>query len=127
MGSQPSASRDSRAESSRPWPITTCMWLWTTWESSSRFTRLSFTGSSTICIEGSPRRLPPPTARRLFEVMTEGWLLGIEIGGTKLKLGLGRREAGLCALERRSVEPSGGAAAILDEIKRTFRLLLEQN
>ena len=46
--------------------------------------------------------------------MAEGWLLGIEIGGTKLQLGLGRRDAGLCVLERRSVEPSDGAAAILD-------------
>lgn len=59
--------------------------------------------------------------------MAEGWLLGIEIGGTKLQLGLGRRDAGLSLLERRSVEPSGGAAAILDQIKRTFRSLLENN
>ncbi len=59
--------------------------------------------------------------------MAEGWLLGIEIGGTKLQLGLGRRDAGLQVLERRSVEPSDGAAAILDQIKRTFRFLLDKN
>jgi glucokinase len=59
--------------------------------------------------------------------MALGWLLGIEIGGTKLQLGLGRRDAGLRMLERRSIEPSGGAAAILDQIKQTFRFLLEKN
>jgi glucokinase len=58
--------------------------------------------------------------------MTEGWLVGIEIGGTKLQLGLGRRDAGLQVLERRSVEPSNGAAAILDQIKQTFQFLLEK-
>jgi hypothetical protein len=70
--------------------------------------------------------LLPPAARRLIEVMTEGWLVGIEIGGTKLQLGLGRRDAGLQVLERRSVEPSNGAAAILDQIKQTFQFLLEK-
>jgi glucokinase len=58
--------------------------------------------------------------------MANDWLLGIEIGGTKLQLGLGRRGAGLLLLERRGIEPSGGAVAILEQIKQTFRFLLEK-
>ena len=41
--------------------------------------------------------------------MNEEWLLGIEIGGTKLQLGLGRVGAGLEMLERRRVDPARGA------------------
>jgi glucokinase len=51
-------------------------------------------------------------------------LLGIEIGGTKLQLGLGRGDGRLLALERRRVEPARGARAILDQIREAFQILL---
>jgi glucokinase len=59
--------------------------------------------------------------------MAGDWLLGIEIGGTKLQLGIGRMGEGLRALERRRIEPARGAAAILDQIRETFYFLLEQS
>ena len=37
----------------------------------------------------------------------EGWLLGIEVGGTKLQLGIGRADGSLAALER--LERQSGA------------------
>ena len=40
------------------------------------------------------------------------WLLGIEIGGTKLQVGLGRRPGVIDVLERRVVEPGRGAEGI---------------
>ena len=53
-------------------------------------------------------------------------LLGIEIGGTKLQLGIGPGDGTLRALERRQVDPRRGAAGILDQIKTAFRPLLQQ-
>ena len=45
--------------------------------------------------------------------------LGIEIGGTKLQLGVGSgRDGELAALVRHDVDPRQGAAGILDEIER---------
>ena len=38
--------------------------------------------------------------------MAEPWLLGIEIGGTKLQLGIGRGRGEVVALERLAVDPS---------------------
>ena len=58
--------------------------------------------------------------------MNEEWLLGIEIGGTKLQLGLGRVGAGLEMLERRRVDPARGATAILDQIREGFGSLLRR-
>ena len=54
----------------------------------------------------------------------EGWLLGIEVGGTKLQLGIGRADGKLAALERLSVDPARGAKGILDQIEAAFRTLL---
>jgi glucokinase len=56
--------------------------------------------------------------------MSADWLLGIEIGGTKLQLGLGRPVEGLQTLERRRVEPQRGATAILEQIREAFQTLL---
>ena len=53
-------------------------------------------------------------------------LLGIEIGGTKLQLGLGRADGRLLALERRPIRPEGGAEAILQQIAEAFEPLLAQ-
>jgi glucokinase len=50
--------------------------------------------------------------------------LGIEIGGTKLQLGLGRGDGLILALERRTIEPARGAAGILTEIADAFRVLV---
>jgi glucokinase len=58
--------------------------------------------------------------------MAEDWLLGIEVGGTKLQLGISRRDGSLQALERLRVEPARGAAAILDQIRSGFRALLKR-
>ena len=48
--------------------------------------------------------------------MSEFWVLGIEIGGTKLQLGIGQGQGSLLALDRLRVDPSRGAAGILDQI-----------
>jgi glucokinase len=52
--------------------------------------------------------------------MTEPLFLGIEIGGTKLQLGLGRGDGRLLALDRRLVDPARGAEGILREIVDRF-------
>ena len=52
------------------------------------------------------------------------WVLGIEIGGTKLQLGIGRGQGDLVVLERLTVEPSRHAAGILDQIRYAFPILL---
>jgi len=56
--------------------------------------------------------------------MAEPWVLGIEIGGTKLQLGIGQGQGSVAALERLLVEPSRGAAGILDQILAAFPTLL---
>jgi glucokinase len=53
------------------------------------------------------------------------WVLGIEIGGTKLQLGIGRGHGDLVVLERLPVDPSQHAAGILDQIRQTFPTLLQ--
>jgi glucokinase len=58
--------------------------------------------------------------------MTEHWLLGIEVGGTKLQLGIGRADGSLQALERLSVVPDRGALAILKQIRHAWLSLLER-
>jgi glucokinase len=52
------------------------------------------------------------------------WVLGIEIGGTKLQLGLGRGHGDLVGLERLPVDPSRHAAGILDQIQQAVPGLL---
>jgi glucokinase len=59
--------------------------------------------------------------------MADVWLLGIEIGGTKLQLGLGRADGSLRAIERLRVDPARGASAILDQILAAFHALLERS
>ncbi len=54
----------------------------------------------------------------------DAWVLGIEIGGTKLQLGIGQGHGDLVVLERLSVEPSRHAAGILDQIRYAFPILL---
>ena len=56
----------------------------------------------------------------------EGWLLGIEVGGTKLQLGIGRADGRLAALERLSVDPARGATGILDQIESAYRSLQQR-
>jgi glucokinase len=58
--------------------------------------------------------------------MSTPWLLGIEIGGTKLQLGIGQGQGSLLALERLAVDPARGAAGILDQIQTGFKALLAQ-
>jgi glucokinase len=52
--------------------------------------------------------------------------LGIEIGGTKLQLGLGEGDGHIVALKRHEVRPAAGAAAILDQIQEAVPPLLAQ-
>jgi glucokinase len=53
--------------------------------------------------------------------------LGIEIGGTKLQLAVGHKGGGrLTALERHPVDPSRGAAGILEQIEQTAAALLQR-
>src|SRR4051794_36534596 len=56
--------------------------------------------------------------------MADSLLLGIEIGGTKLQLGLGRGDGRLLAVERRTVETAHGALGILDQLTEGFAPLL---
>jgi glucokinase len=56
--------------------------------------------------------------------MSEFWALGIEIGGTKLQLGIGQGQGSLLALDRLRVDPSRRAAGILEQIKDTVPRLL---
>jgi glucokinase len=51
-------------------------------------------------------------------------LLGIEIGGTKLQLGLGHGDGRILALERRTIVPAEGAAGILGQITEAVGPLL---
>lgn len=54
--------------------------------------------------------------------------LGIEIGGTKLQLGVGRGDGDeLIALERRDVDPARGAAGILEQIESTAAGLMQKH
>jgi glucokinase len=50
-------------------------------------------------------------------------LLGIEIGGTKLQLGVGRGDGKLVAIERLEVQPKLGAEGILKQIEAAGRVL----
>lgn len=54
------------------------------------------------------------------------WLLGIEVGGTKLQLGIGRADGTLAALERLRVDPVRGAGGILDQIQAAYCTLLHR-
>lgn len=54
--------------------------------------------------------------------------LGIEIGGTKLQLGVGTgRDAELAALVRHDVDATRGAVAILEEIERSATALIQKH
>ncbi|MGD9723559.1 MAG: ROK family protein [Pirellulales bacterium] len=54
-------------------------------------------------------------------------LLGIEIGGTKLQLGVGRGDGTLVALERRDVRPQQGARGILQQIEEVAGALVARH
>jgi glucokinase len=56
--------------------------------------------------------------------MAEPPVLGIEIGGTKLQLGIGRGDGTLTALDRLRVDPELAAPGILQQIETSFPLLL---
>ena len=50
--------------------------------------------------------------------MSKPLLLGIEIGGTKLQVGLGHGDGRLLGLRRVAVDASAGAAGILEQVRR---------
>ncbi len=54
------------------------------------------------------------------------WVVGIEIGGTKLQLGIGRGRGDLLAMERLRVDPTRHSGGILDQIRNAFPILLEK-
>lgn len=54
------------------------------------------------------------------------WLLGIEIGGTKLQLGLTRRAGTIEILKRSTIDPSRGAEGIREGIRRAFALAIAE-
>jgi glucokinase len=56
--------------------------------------------------------------------MTQSWVLGIEIGGTKLQLAIGHERDRMVALARRDVHPAWGAQGILAQIEAAFPTLL---
>jgi glucokinase len=56
--------------------------------------------------------------------MSQPWFLGIEIGGTKLQLGIGPGQGSILALERLCVDPVRGAPGIREQIQSGFATLL---
>jgi glucokinase len=58
--------------------------------------------------------------------MNDELLLGVEIGGTKLQLGLGRGDGEILALERRVIRPEAGAPGILQQIAEAYENLLSR-
>ena len=54
-------------------------------------------------------------------------LLGIEIGGTKLQLGVGTGDGKLVALDRFDVRPKLGAVGILEQIETAARVLIARH
>ena len=58
--------------------------------------------------------------------MADPLLLGVEIGGTKLQLGLGRGDGEILRLERRSIRPEGGAEGILAQIEEAYAALTRE-
>lgn len=58
--------------------------------------------------------------------MAKPLLLGIEIGGTKLQLGLGHGDGRITALERRDVVPADGAEGVRSQIVQALPVLLAQ-
>ena len=56
--------------------------------------------------------------------MSESVFLGLEIGGTKLQLALGRADGKILARERRTICPDRGASAILAQIEEAYRTLI---
>ena len=59
-----------------------------------------------------------------FDCMSEFWPLGIEIGGTKLQLGIGHGQGKLRALDRLRVDPSRGANGVFEQIEDAVPRLL---
>lgn len=59
--------------------------------------------------------------------MTAPMLLGIEIGGTKLQIGLGQGDGRILDLERIAIDPARGAEGILGQIREAIGPLLERN
>ena len=56
--------------------------------------------------------------------MADPLLLGVEIGGTKLQLGLGRGDGRVLRLARRAIRPEDGADGILAQIERAYADLI---
>lgn len=52
------------------------------------------------------------------------WFLGVEIGGTKLQVGLGRGDGSIAHLQRTTVDLAAGARGILAQIDRDVDLLI---
>lgn len=58
--------------------------------------------------------------------MADPLYLGVEIGGTKLQLALGRGDGELLALERKVIKPEAGAEGIRRQIVEMYPALLDQ-
>ncbi len=54
------------------------------------------------------------------------FLLGVEIGGTKLQLGLGHGDGRLLALERRTIDPLRGSQGIRTQIEEAFQAVVDR-
>lgn len=61
--------------------------------------------------------------RSATDANSSGTLLGIEIGGTKLQLGVGTPDGKLLALDRHEVQTKDGALGILTQIESSARAL----
>ena len=58
--------------------------------------------------------------------MAEPWVLGIEIGGTKLQLGIGHGQGEIVALERLPVDPARHASGIREQIIEALPALCDE-
>jgi len=54
------------------------------------------------------------------------WLLGVEIGGTKLQLGMSRRPGSIELLKRSVIDPSRGAEGIRGQIREAFEAMARE-
>ena len=86
---------------------------WTTWGSSRRFTWPLSTGLS---ITFTPRTF----------ALSASPILGIEIGGTKLQLGLGKGDGKLAGLWRGRIDPARGPEGIRQQISEAVPRLLQE-
>src|SRR5262245_7846881 len=106
-----------------------------TWEWLKPYIWRHFTGSSTTCTPESPSNVTPlrgqaitsaRAASSAIGVGPKAMFIGVEIGGTKLQLGIGAGNGVLRGLWRETVEVGAGPEGIRRQITRAVPELLDR-